>query len=359
MARLLRRGDRDVAVGEIRAKLSLIGFPVECSEPDFFDDRMDQAVRAFQQARGLNIDGIIGPHTLQRIDEARWSLGDRPLSFTPGHLSHGDDDISLQQRLSTMGFDAGKVDGIFGVRTEAALKEFQRSVGVEVDGIAGTETFAALKRLNRTVSGGQAEKLRHSAWMDSVRTGVRDKTIVIDPGHGGDDAGVCANNIREVDVVSAIAARLQGRLAAHGATVVLTRPLQNPTDATDAERASLANDVDADLLISLHCDAATSPNAAGVAAFHYGSPSSGWSHIGERAAMRIHSAVLSRSFAEDCKVHGRTWDILRLTRMAAVRLDVGYVTNESEAAALGDPAYQDQLAAGICDGIVKFFEPVA
>ena len=359
MARLLRRGDRDVAVGEIRAKLALIGFSVECSEPEFFDDRMDQAVRAFQQARGLNVDGIVGPHTLQRIEEARWSLGDRPLSYTPGHLSHGDDVISLQQRLSDMGFDGGKVDGIFGPRTEAALKEFQKSVGVEVDGIAGTETFAALKRLNRTVSGGHAEKLRHAALMDSVRTGVRDKTIVIDPGHGGDDAGVCANGQREVDVVSAIAARLQGRLAAHGATVVLTRPLQNPSAIDDGERAALANDVDADLFISLHCDAATSPNATGIAAFHYGSPNGGWSHIGERAAQRIHTAVLARTHAADCKVHGRSWDILRRTRMAAVRLDVGYLTNESEAAALADLAYVDQLAAGIADGIVKFFEPVA
>ncbi len=358
MARLLRRGDRDVAVGEIRAKLALIGFSVECSEPDFFDDRMDQAVRAFQQARGLSVDGIVGPNTLQRIEEARWSLGDRPLSYSPGHLHHGDDVISLQQRLSTMGFDAGKVDGIFGPRTDAALKEFQRSVGITVDGVAGTETFEALKRLARTVSGGQAEKLRHSVLMDSVRTGIADKTIVIDPGHGGDDQGVCAHDVKEVNIVSAIASKLQGRLAAHGATVVLTRALKQSTDPSDAERAAIANDVDADLLVSIHCDAATSPQASGIATFHYGSPGSGWSHIGERAAQRIHQALLERTSAEDCKVHGRTWDILRRTRMAAVRIDVGYLTNESEAAALADPAYVESVAAGIAAGIVTFFEPV-
>ncbi len=361
MARLLRRGDRDVTVGEVRARLATIGFSVECSEPDYFDDRMDQAVRAFQQARGLNVDGIIGPLTLKRLEEARWSLGDRPLAFTPGHLMYGDDVISLQQRLSTMGFDAGKVDGIFGTRTEAALKEFQRSVGIDIDGVAGTETYMALRRLNRTVTGGHAERLRQSVLLDSLRTGISDKTIVIDPGHGGSDTGWVDHAVREVDVVSAIASRLQGRLAAAGATVVLTRPL-TMTDVPcpeERERAELANKVNADLVISLHCDAATSPIATGIAAFHYGSPSSGWSHAGERAAQRIHDAVMQRTHAADCKIHGRTWDLLRLTRMPAVRLEVGYLSNESEAAALADPKYLDQIAAGIADGVTTFFAPAS
>ena len=358
MARLLRRGDRDVAVSEIRAKLAHIGFSVECSEPAFFDDRMDEAVRAFQQARGLNIDGIVGPLTLMRLEEARWSLGDRPLSFTPGHLIHGDDVISLQQRLSTMGFDTGKVDGIFGSRTETALKEFQQSVGIDVDGVCGTETFAALSRLRRTVSGGRAEKLRHAVLLDSLRTGIANKVIVIDPGHGGSDAGVSAHNVQESDVVTAIAQRLQGRLVAHGANVVLTRPLMSAGCPSDKERADLANSIDADLVISLHCDVATSPAASGIATFHFGAPNSGWSHAGERAAIRIHDAVLARTEAENCKVHGRTWEILRLTRMPAVRVEVGYLSNENEALRLTDAQYLDRIAAGISDGVVTFFEPV-
>lgn len=358
MAHLFRLGDRDVAVSEIRARLAHIGFSVESTEPDFFDERMDQAVRAFQQARGLNIDGIVGPHTMRRLEEARWSLGDRPLSFQPGHLIYGDDVISLQQRLTTMGFDSGKVDGIFGVRTDQALKEFQRSVGIVVDGVAGLETFTALNRLTRTVSGGHAEKLRQSVLLDSLRTGIADKTIVIDPGHGGDDYGVVAHDVREVAVVTSIASRLQGRLSALGATVVLTRPLQNLGGPDDRDRAELCNSIGADLVISLHCDEATSPHAAGIAAFHYGSPTGGWSHAGERAAQRILFAILKHTHAADCHVHGRTWEILRLTRMPAVRIEVGYLSNESEAAALNDPKYQDQIAAGIAEGVVTFFAPV-
>ena len=354
---MFRRGDRDVAIEEIRAKLIHIGFPLETDDSSFFDDRLDEAVRSFQQARGLSVDGIVGPQTLQRIEEARWKLGDRTLSFVPGHLIHGEDVVSLQQRLSTMGFDCGKVDGIFGARTDKALREFQLGVGVTVDGTAGRETFDALQRLVRTVSGGRAEKLRQSVLLDSLRTGIADKTIVIDPGHGGADKGVDAHNVQEVEIVSAIASRLQGRLAALGATVVLTRPLQIASNPSDRERADLCNKVDADLVISIHCDAATSENASGIATFHFGSETGGWSHAGERAAQRIHEAVLNRTYANDCSIHARTWDLLRLTRMPAVTIDVGYITNQEDAASLADKNYLDQIAAGIADGTVVFFAP--
>ena len=183
------------------------------------------------------------------------------------------------------------------------------------------------------------------------------KTIVIDPGHGGSDAGVDSHNLREAEIVTVIASRLQGRLAALGATVVLTRPLQQSTNPSDRDRANLCNKVNADLVVSIHCDAATSENAAGIATFHFGSQTGGWSHAGERAAQRIHEAVLNRTYANDCSIHARTWDLLRLTRMPAVTIDVGYITNQEDAASLADKNYLDQIAAGIADGTVVFFAP--
>ena len=358
MSRTYRSGDRAVAVAEVRSRLALIGFSVESDDPEFFDERIGEAVRSFQQARGIAVDGIIGPDTLRHLEEAKWRLGDRRLSFTPGHLMAGDDVISLQQRLTSMGFDCGKVDGLFGIRTELALKDFQRSVGDPVDGIAGTATFEALHRLARTVSGGRAEKLRHSVLLDSLRTGIAAKTIVIDPGHGGSDSGMADNGVIEAEVVAAIADRIKGKLVAFGATVVLTRPIHRPHSPSEQERAELANEVGADLVISLHCDGATSDSAEGIAAFHYGAPGRGSSPAGERAAQRIHDAVIESTGAADCHIHGRTWDILRLTKMTAVRIDIGYLTNPLEAERLADPGYQEKVAAGITAGVVKFFEPV-
>lgn len=358
MSKFFRVGDRDVAVTEIRSRLIQIGFSVESLEPEFFDEKMSDAVTSFQKARGLRVDGIVGPLTQRRLEEARWSLGDRPLSFQPGHLIHGEDVTSLQQRLSTMGFDPGKIDGIFGRQTEKALREFQLGAGVKVDGLAASETFAALKRLVRTVTGGQADRLRQSLLLDSLRTGISSKTIVIDPSHGGIDHGYEGNGIIESEIVTAVAARLQGRLAALGGTVILSRPLQHPDSPTEADRAAFCNEVSADLVVSLHCDAATSDMAEGIATIHYGSAGGGWSHSGERAAQRIHAALLEETQASDCSIHARTWDMLRLTRMPAVRIELGYVSNPTEARKLATVEYQNQLAAGIAAGVNKFFMPV-
>jgi N-acetylmuramoyl-L-alanine amidase len=133
--------------------------------------------------------------------------------------------------------------------------------------------------------------------------------------------------------------------------------LQQPESPAEFERAVFANEVAADLVVSIHCDAATSEAAAGIATMYFGSPGGGWSHAGERAAKRIHQALLDATEAEDCNLHARTWDMLRLTRMPAVR--VGYVSNPTEAARLVDPNYQEKLAAGLAAGITKFFAPSA
>ena len=95
-----------------------------------FDEATDRAVRAFQQQRGISVDGVVGPRTYHALDEARWRLGDRILFFVPARLMAGDDVGALQQRLLDMGFDCGRVDGLFGVETEQALREFQRNIGV-------------------------------------------------------------------------------------------------------------------------------------------------------------------------------------------------------------------------------------
>ena len=136
-----RRGHTGPAVAEIRARLARVGLltgPAPVDPVDaVFDDDVDTAVRTFQQQRGITVDGIVGPDTFRRLEEARWSVGDRSLMYTPGHLTAGDDVAQLQRRLTGMGFDCGRVDGVFGPNTDRALREFQRGVGIEVDGTAG------------------------------------------------------------------------------------------------------------------------------------------------------------------------------------------------------------------------------
>lgn len=336
--RLLRRGDRDVAIGEIRARLSKMGFTVECDEPTFFDERLDIAVRAFQSARGLTPDGIIGPLTLNSLEEALWALGDRTLSFTPGNLMQGDDVVTLQQRLTTLGFDCGKVDGIFGKRTDSALREFQKSVGLVEDGVAATLTFEAFHRLRKTVSGGRSEKLRQSVALDAMRTGIANKTIAIDAEVGGVNG----------ELVNYVTNQLQGRLSALGATVALTHPLMKPSNASEFERASLCNVIQADLVLSIQFNLDTSEFI-----FHFGSEQGGWSHTGQRAARRILESTIAATNSEFEK-SARTWEMLRLTKMPAVVINLNALSKDQ----MADKKYLESLISGIANGVSVFFEPV-
>ena len=112
-----------------------------------YDEHVELAVRNFQQQRGLTVDGVVGSSTYRRLDEARWTLGDRVLNHRPGNLMAGDDVFALQQRLLDMGFKVGRVDGYFGPETEEALRDFQRNFGLPPDGTCGPATLKALGRL--------------------------------------------------------------------------------------------------------------------------------------------------------------------------------------------------------------------
>ncbi|HEV8024695.1 MAG TPA: N-acetylmuramoyl-L-alanine amidase [Candidatus Nanopelagicales bacterium] len=349
---MLRLGASGAAVAEIRARLAHLGLCADAppgADPESltFDDELDRAVREFQQERGITVDGIVGPNTFRRLDEARWQLGDRVLSYVPGHMMIGDDVTQLQRRLTELGFNPGRTDGIFGPDTDTALREFQAGVGVVSDGTCGPETFRAFDRLIRTVIGGDAAELREHVQLSDLQSGVADKVIVIDPG-----------STVEPDICHAIAVRVEGRLAALGTQALLTRPAhgQHPSEA---ERADFANTVGADITVSIHIDRSTSAAPHGIATFYYGHPrGSLHSHAGKFLAEHVQRELLARTDRLDCRIHPRTWDLLRLTRMPAVRIEVGYISNPDDARNLTSEAFQDALAEGIAHAITAVCAPV-
>ncbi|MFM7147226.1 MAG: N-acetylmuramoyl-L-alanine amidase [Actinomycetales bacterium] len=352
---LLRLGDRSPAVAEVRSRLTQLGLldddpssSTQAWSPALFDESLDRAVRTFQQERGLTVDGIVGPDTYRRLEEARWQLGDRILQFAPGHLISGDDVTQLQRRLSELGFDCGRLDGVFGHRTDRALREFQRSVGVRPDGTCGPDTFRAFDRLVRTVSGGNAATLREFVTLTHLRTGVADKVIVLDP-----DSGAGA------DICQAVANRIEGRLAALGTQVLLTGSV-TPAELSldESERADFANRTGAHLVISLRVDQAPSQEPNGVVTFYFGDPQGGLhSYAGRALAELIQEEICARTTMRDCRTHPRTWDLLRNTRMPAVRVELGYLSNPSDRHALTSSAYQDRVAAAIASAITRLCAP--
>ncbi|WP_305788472.1 N-acetylmuramoyl-L-alanine amidase [Symbioplanes lichenis] len=359
--RSIRRGDTGPAVEEIRSILVTLEL-LETGGPEF-DDATETAVRAFQQSRGLGVDGIVGTETWATLDGARWKLGARTLFHSVPTFLVGEDVRALQERLLEMGFDTGRADGIYGPRTARAVAQFQREVGLTPDGSCGPQTLKALRRLGRKVVGGRPNWLREAEAFRQSGSSLVGKTIVIDPGHGGaEDLGVVVpdGQLRwtEADLVFDIATRLEGRLAAAGMRVHLTRGPAPAQPMTGQERAALANSLGADLLISLHLDGNDHAAAEGVATYHYGTGNGATSTVGERLANLVQREVVVRTGMQDCRIHAKTWELLRLTRMPAVRVDLGYLTSPTDRERLIDPAFREQIVEAVLAAVQRMYYPV-
>jgi len=353
---LYRLGDKGNAVRTIRALLQATGdlAPSTIEASDVYDEEVADAVRAFQQRRGLIVDGVLGPHTNIALDGARWKLGDRMLSHIPGHMLQGDDVAELQERLLSLGFTPDRVDGVFGPNTEQAVRRFQGGVGLAVDGSAGPETLRAFADLTRSVSGGSPHTLREEELVRTSGHRLLGRIVVLDPGHGGDDTGTIAHGLTESEVTLDLARRIEGRLSAIGVTVLFTRSATTGPD--DLLRATMANQAHADIMLSLHCDSTDQSQASGVATFFWGLERFGaWSAVGEHLANLIQREIVSRTGLADCRSHPRGWQLLQRTQMPTVRIEAGYLSHPEDAARLADPAFLDTLAEAIVIALQRMY----
>ncbi|CAM2774857.1 N-acetylmuramoyl-L-alanine amidase [Saccharomonospora xinjiangensis] len=355
--RVLRRGDTGPEVAEIRSMLSTLELLPSSDEANghgsFFDLAVEHAVRAFQQQRGLITDGVVGPATYRALRGSTYHLGSRPLAYLVSSPVHGDDVFALQERLTELGYDAGRPDGGFGPQTEKALKNFQRDYGLTTDGICGPATVRALRQLSPRARGGRPVFLREQEHLRRAGPRLRGKRIVIDPGHGGPDLGVSVGGVHESTIVWDLARRLEGRMKATGMEALISRgPDHSPSEL---QRAQFANEAGADLFLSLHCDGNRSPRAQGVASFHFGTGNGTTSTVGELLAGYIQREIAARTGMLDCRTHPKTWDIFTRTRCPAVRMEIGYLTNDQDRQRMSDPAFRDVVAEGILIAVKRLY----
>jgi len=354
----LKRGDRGSAVAEVRAMLATLGL-LSNTDPavtDLFDDATELAVRHFQQRRQITADGAVGVETYHALNGAHWQLGDRVLAHDSVQAMTGDDVSALQTRLLELGYNLNRADGLFGPDTAEALRGFQRDYGLLPDGVCGPHTLRALRQLGRRVVGGRPQLLRELAAVAESGPSLLGKRVVIDPGHGGSDPGTIYEELTEATLVWDLATRLDGRLQALGVRTWLTRGPQN--DQSDDERAAFANEVGADLVLSLHIDGSGSARANGLATYFFGGVETS-STIGERFADLVQRELIARTGLLDDRVHGKAWALLRQTKMPAVRVELGYLTSPIDRPRLLDPVFRDTVAEGLLVAIQRLYLPSA
>lgn len=280
-------------------RLLALGFGPIVDAPGDFGRATRAAVEAFQRRRGLRVDGVCGRQTWQTLVEAGYRLGDRFL-YRRTPMLRGDDVAELQQRLCALGFDTGRVDGIFGDTTASALREFQENAALPVDGILGGHT---LRDLQRVATRGDEARL-----VSSVR--ARELLRRSPPTLAGRHVA-----LGEPGGLAAPLAALRRRLGADGATVTT---LSHPDDSVQARAA---NDARADVYLALRLE----PERPGsLAAFYSGYRDE--SIGGRLLAHAIQHVVPAALGIPDLGVMGMSVPVLRETRMPAVTVEVGPAT---------------------------------
>lgn len=210
------------------------------------------------------------------------------------------------------------------------------------------------------------------------------RRVVIDAGHGGGDLGAEGlNGIREKDITLAVARHLERILERrHDIEVILTRDADESIGLV--ERTETANRYAADLFISLHCNAWPNASAKGVETYFLSPAKTEWDadvarkeNAGVGAAEDldfilwdlVQNAFIQESATLAEEVQSRLASDLGLTNrgvkqagfrvlvgafMPAILVELGFVTNRSDAGKLSDPKFHESAAEAMADAIVEF-----
>lgn len=342
-------------MGDIQSRLVLAGYlDSQAAELEecFFGEETEQAIRAFQQEKGLIVDGIVGPDTWRHLVEASRSLGSRFLYLREPPL-RGDDVADLQRRLNALGFYSGKESGIFNEETANAVEQFQKNFGLHPDGIAGTKTVQALLNLSRITRNTSVAFIKESE-KGLPSMGIEGRRIMLDPGHGfpPDPGAIGPSGLMESEAVERIADRLAEKLSNLGAVVVLSRP---PSQfISERKRASRANELMVDLVLSIHTNSAPDPKASGACSYYFASGDYR-SPYGYRLANHIQDELTENLHLRDCRAHGRAFPLLRETRMPVVVTEPVFISNKKEELLLRDEEFLSKLASSLSLAIQKYF----
>ncbi len=352
--RTIQSGDRGDDVRDVQQRLVALGAHLDTAEVEGgFGHETESAVRAFQQRRGLLVDGRVGPETWGELVEAGYRLGDRVLYLRMPML-RGDDVRSLQRRLNSLGFDAGREDGIFGERCDRAVREFQRNIAMRQDGIVGPESLHELERVRpATVDAHSGAMLRETEALRRMKATLEGARIALDPGHGPDESGAAgAGGLLEADAAWDLSVALAAELRRRGAEPRLLR--ERDEDPPVSTRAAAANEWGAEICLSIHLNAHTDSRAEGSMCLFYGNETTS-SPGGQRLAEAIQEELTSRIGLTDGRTHSMSIAILRETRMPAVQIEPCFVTNPREERLLAEEPFRRDVAIAIARGVERFF----
>ncbi|MFB6468025.1 N-acetylmuramoyl-L-alanine amidase [Cytobacillus sp. Hz8] len=176
---------------------------------------------------------------------------------------------------------------------------------------------------------------------------LKNKVIVIDPGHGGQDKGTTGfSSTNEKDLTLRTAKLLAEQLESAGATVVLTRVTD--TFLSLPSRVKIAGKENADAFISIHYDSIFDSSIQGVTTYYYHS-------YQKPLAIEVHSALSGLSIMKDRGLKFGDYHVLRENTQKAILLELGYLSNPTEEKLAKSEQYQKLVSSAIFEGLKHYF----
>lgn len=176
--------------------------------------------------------------------------------------------------------------------------------------------------------------------------------IVIDPGHGGVDTGCSRDGVMESGINLQIANRLAEKLQELGFETLLLRQ-DDETDVSLEDRVAKTASAKADLFVSIHQNAVEedADDIKGIETWYYEGIEGS-----ERLAELVHQQTVEKTGAVDRGTQNTTeLYVLRNNSVPACLIETAFLSSRSERRKIADGEYQEQIAQGIAQGIVLYF----
>lgn len=241
----------------------------------------------------------------------------------------------------------GKIDINDGLIKDISIREVRGEAYITVSFIRSAEYTI----LSRPTDDKITLSLRRDTNIKSS-----DRVIVIDPGHGGSDPGAVQNGVREKDVNFPISLKLNKVLQDKGYNTIMTRYDDSALSLYD--RAKVANEVQADLFISIHANSNDNSSITGIQVLYHSKDKANVKKEETLALAQIMMDEITKGTGAQNRgllARERTV-VIRDTNMPSVLIETGFLTNSEEAKLLQTEEYQNLMVESIIKGIERYFE---
>ncbi|MEK4128706.1 N-acetylmuramoyl-L-alanine amidase [Solibacillus sp. FSL W8-0474] len=254
------------------------------------------------------------------------------------------------QQLLTNTIGKATVDALHiresALGTSRSLGQIKRGTLVEVHSLSGNWAEITYNGINGYINKTYLQLLNQTG------AAVKDRIIVLDPGHGGKDPGAVKKNAREKEIVLKVANLVKQKLEKDGATVKMTRIAD--TFPSLEERVKYAKNENGEIFISLHANAASKETAKGTETFY-----SVTSNANEKEDFALATAI-NNEIVKNAKMYNRgvkraDYVVIKGQVMPAVLVELGFLTNSEDYNKLVSDDYIEIFAQSIYNGIVEYY----